>query len=81
MTTLSNISHSLREINRIVTDELRLLWESDEQPRTCYVLRRDGDTTKYDIDRYGRITRTKIAGHVTCGMWVDPCDLPCIVSR
>ena len=47
---------------------------------SAYVLRRDGDTDCYTMQQ-GRVTRNRMAGHKTCGMWIDPTDLPCVVYR
>lgn len=41
-----------------------------------YVLTRSGFTIILRTD--GSTLRTP--GHITCGMWIDPCDLPCLVS-
>ncbi len=69
----------LRKIDRAIRTDMEIEAANGVQPSPIYVLRRDGDTDAYVWVR-GRVQRSRVAGHVTLGMHVDPRDLPCIVS-
>lgn len=52
---------------------------TDTETDQVNVLLVTGETMR--VVRVGRkVTTTKVAGHVTHGMWIDPSDLPCIVA-
>jgi hypothetical protein len=80
MATMTRPARSLRDLNRIIRDEMLSEHQSGEQVRPCYLLRRDGQTDEYEIvgDRV-RVTRTR--GHTTFGLALSDRDLPCIVSE
>lgn len=79
MGTMTKPSNSVRELGRMVREEMHCALASGVPVGPAYVLRTDGDTDKYAIIN-GKIIKTRMAGHVTLGMLVDPCDLPCIIS-
>lgn len=76
MRTLRDAAAACREHLRDCRDNA----ENGVLPQPVYVLRPDGHSDKYAIDSTGKITRSRVAGHVTRGMWVDPSDIPCVID-
>lgn len=79
MATMMKPSTSLRELCRMVREDMRAERENGVAARPTYVLRADGNTDVYRMVGR-RVVRTRVAGHVTLGMSVVPSDLPCVVS-
>lgn len=78
MSTMSRPYSSDREAVAAAKDAV--MWTvSDTQTDQVNVLLTSGDTVRV-VRRGRKVTTTKVAGHVTHGMWIDPSDLPCIVA-
>ena len=70
----------IRNLGRAIRDDMEASIANGIKPSPTYLLRKDGDTDKYVMAAGGKIVRSRVAGHVTLGMVVNPSDLPCIVS-
>lgn len=79
MATMSKPSKSVRELGRMVREDMQAELANAVPVKPAYVLRKDGDTDEYRMVG-GKVVKTRRAGHVTLGMVVNPSDLPCVIS-
>ena len=70
----------VRNLDRVIRDDMKAIVASGVTPPPTYLLRKDGDTDKYVAGAGGKIVRSRVAGHVTLGMVVEPGDLPCVIG-
>ena len=79
MATISKF-RTVTEAKEAAKDDLNGRHANGESPARLYVLRVDGDTDTFEINCRGKISHSRTAGHITMGMWIDPCDLPCVIG-
>lgn len=80
MATMMKTSKSIRELGRMIRDDMIAERANGVPVKPAYVLRPDGGTDEYRMVG-GVVKLRRHAGLITLGMVVNPSDLPCVISE
>lgn len=80
MARMTKPSKSIRELGRMIREDMIAERANGVRVKPAYVLKPNGDTDEYRMVG-GVVKLVRHSGLITLGMVVNPSDLPCVISE